>query len=396
MKVLYLHPFSVFGGATKSLSEMISALPDDSVVGVALCPKGGAFETFRAVGIEVLEVLGITQWDDTRYGYYRGFRWLILLREFSYLPSVFLGLWRARKLGPYSLIHCNEITAILVGVLAKKWLGAPLLVHVRSLQRQGHGRISKWLMKILRLHADKVVAIDEAVRRTLPADIDVTVIHNGLKIPVLPKEEKQNSVFCVGIVGVLGKLKGVYEFVEAGRILRDRNFPIRMLIVGENARDLSGISGWLLKKLDFAHDVKADLESYIQQYDLSSSVEFTGFIPDVSKVYAKMDALCFPSHLDAPGRPVFEAALHGLPSIVAMKNPTGDVVVDGETGVCIDSPDPLAIANAIESMASDRQKTKSMGTKARENAVNKFDSEVGALKILRAYRELVGRNCGGK
>lgn len=388
MNILYIHPFPVFGGATKSLTEMISALPPGAIKGVALSPRGIASESLKSSGINVIEVRGLPQWDDTRYGHYHGLRWLILIRELLYLPSLFSGLWRARALGPYSLIHCNEITALLAGVVAKKWLRAPLLVHVRSLQRINGGRISKWLMRMLRQHANKVIAIDEAVKRSLPSDLDVTVVHNGLKTPKFMGERDRNGAFTIAIIGVLGKLKGVYEFVEAARILHERNVDVRMVVVGENARKLSGAYGWLLRKLGFAQDVRTDLEVYVKQHGLTSIVEFSGFVVDINKIYSRLDALCFPSHLDAPGRPVFEAALYGLPSIVAMKNPTCDVVIDGKTGLCIDNPDPKLIAASIEILVNDRCFSRKMGETARVCALSKFDSVIGAKKFIDMYKQL--------
>jgi glycosyltransferase involved in cell wall biosynthesis len=339
--------------------------------------------------MDVIGARGIAQWDDTRFGHYRGWRWLILLREIAFWPATLRGLARAVAKGPYDLIHCNEITALLVGVLAKRKLRVPLLVHVRSLQRgDTGGPISAWLRRLLAARADAVVVIDEAVRRTLPADQPVTVIHNGMAagddLPVRLEE----ATFCVGSVGVLHRSKGIYELLEAIRILRDRGLPVRLLIAGENIRRLSGMSGWLLRKLDFARDVRGDLEAYVDRHALRDLVEFAGFVNDVRQVYRRTDVVCFPSHLDAPGRPVFEAALFGRPTIVAMRNPTSDVVVDGETGVCIDQPTPTAIADAIASLASERDRARAMGERARVRALARFDSRICAVNMLALYRRI--------
>ncbi len=391
MRILYLHPFGAYGGATKSLAEMFAALPPGSVDGIAITPPGIASQSLRTVGLKAIDAAGIAQWDDTRFGHYRGARWLILLRELAYWPSTFLALRRAARHGPYDLIHSNEITALLAGLLAKRMLRAPLLVHVRSLQRgSGGGRISAWLQRLLRTHADAVVAIDEAVRRTLPADLAVHVIHNGMKVPaeLPPRVSDPGAPFCVGIIGVLHRSKGVYELIEAARLLRDRGVAVRVLVVGENVHRLSGLRGWLLRKFDFARDVRGELEAYVARHGLQSMVEFTGFVADIQPIYGRIDAVCFPSHLDAPGRPVFEAALFGLPTVVAMRNPTRDVIVPGETGLCIDEPTPIAIADAIESLAQDRARARSMGEQARRMALERFESRVCAARMLALYRQI--------
>ena len=392
LRVLYLHPFGAYGGATKSLAEMVAAMPAKGMQGLVLAPPGVAARSLTAAGLEVLPVRGIAQWDDTRFGHYRGLRWLILLRELGYWPGTLLALRRAARRGPFDLIHCNEVTALLAGVLAKRLLHAPLLVHVRSLQRgDAGGRISGWLRRLLRTRADAVVAIDEAVRRTLPADLAVHVIHNGMNVPAEVPPREPVGTFSVGIDGVLHRSKGVYELLEATRLLRDRAVKIRVLVVGENVHRLSGLRGWLLRKLDFARDVRGELEAYVTKHGLNDVVEFTGFVPDIRPIYGRTDAVCFPSHLDAPGRPVFEAALFGLPTIVAMQNPTRDVIVHGETGLCIDHPTSAAIADAIQALALDRPQARRMGEQARRMALDRFESRVCAAKMLALYREVCAR-----
>lgn len=390
LRVLYIHPFAARGGATKSLAEMIRALPPDSVRATAIAPAGVAADLLAAAGVEVIVVRGIAQWDDTRFGHYRGLRWLIMLREIAYWPATLLGIRKAIRRGPYDLIHCNEVTALLPSLLAKRVLSVPLVVHVRSLQRgDGGGRVSAWLLGLLRRGADAVIAIDEAVRRTLPASMSIDVVHNGMaaatEIPLRSGDDR----FCVAIVGVLHRSKGVYELVEAARLLRDRGLRLRILVVGENVHRISGVTGWLLHKLDFARDVRRELEAYVTQHSLQGIVEFTGYVSDVRGVYESSDVVCFPSHLDAPGRPVFEAALFARPSIVAMRNPTSDVVIHGRTGLCIDESTPQAIAEAIESLASDRVAVREMGLEARKAALLRFDSRIGASRVFELYNRVI-------
>jgi glycosyltransferase involved in cell wall biosynthesis len=389
VRVLYIHPFAAFGGATKSLAELVSALPAKEVVGTAIAPLGIACESLASSGLKVIAVRGIAQWDDTRFGHYRGVRWLILLRELVYWPATIASLRKAASLGPYDIIHCNEITALLVGVLAKRMLNSPLVVHVRSLQRVAvSGAMPRVLRRLLRTRADAIVAIDEAVRRTLPPDLPVEIIHNGLAIPTELPPRISADRFRVAIVGVLHRSKGVYELVEAARILRDRGLKVRILIVGQNIHSMHGLRGWLLRKLDFARDARAELEAYVAQHSLHDYVEFTGFVRDMPSIYQRIDAVCFPSHLDAPGRPVFEAALFGCPAIVAMRNPTTDVVVHGRTGLCIDEPTPMAIAAAIETLVRDPATAHEMGLEARRAAIQRFDSRICASKMLNLYRRV--------
>jgi len=392
LRVLYLNPFGVFGGSTKSLAEMFRALPQGEVQGTVIAPPGLATETLQGVGLKVEHVSGMPQWNDTRISHYRGARWLVLGREAAYWPDMVRVLRAIRHRGPFDLIHCNEITAILPAIAAHRLLGIPLVVHVRSLQRGDEGgRVTAWVMGLLRDHASAVIAIDEAVRRTLPADLPVDVIHNGMQVPAELPPSDDSQPFTVGVIGVLHADKGIYELIEAMRLLKDRGMNVRLLVAGENIRAASGLKGAILKGLNFSRDVRSELEEMVQRYGLEERVEFLGFVKDIASVYRRLDALCFASRLDAPGRPVFEAALFGRPAIVAMKDPTDDVVVPDVTGLCIDSPEPSVIADAIASLASDRRRARAMGAEGRRRAVERFESKQTARRTLAVYHRVLSR-----
>lgn len=393
LELLFLHPAGAFGGASKSLIEVYKALSIKSVNGTVICPVGNAGPAFSEAGLEVYQVQGLSQWDNTRYGYYRGYRWIILLRELLLLPGTWLALRRVLTAKQFDIIHLNEATLLPWARIIRRYSGAPIVVHVRSLQRGSAGDWrTRWFNNALTHDTNKIIAIDETVRRTLPLNAPVAVIHNGFSV-MASDNPVATDVFRVGIVGVLLKLKGVYEFVEAARILlKERKLNIQFFIVGENARSLAGWKSRILKTLDFAHDVRGDLEAYIQAHDLQGQVHLTGFVKNINEVYSKLDLLCFPSHLDAAGRPVFEAAFHGVPSVVAVCDPPPDTIVDGETGICIDHPDSSLLADAIERLYSDRVELCRLGRNALRLAESNFDIRRNAGKLLDAYAELLGNN----
>lgn len=113
-----------------------------------------------------------------------------------------------------------------------------------------------WSTNGSRKYADAVVAIDHTVAGTLAADLSLTVIHNGLRVSAPAessfRKKTLDSSVRVGFVGVLIPLKGIYEVIEAMRILKDRNVSIKCIVAGENARELSGMRAWALKTLGFS------------------------------------------------------------------------------------------------------------------------------------------------
>jgi glycosyltransferase involved in cell wall biosynthesis len=275
---------------------------------------------------------------------------------------------------------------------------------VRSVQQQKGIRLRRRLLtRLLRRHADGVIAIDSTVEKSLPDGIQACVIHNGFA-PEFAEEPSAEVVAMrqrfhsgslrVGMVGSLLPLKGVYEFVEAARISRENGVNADFVIVGDNLRPLSGIRGRILNLFGFAHDVERDLRRLIERYALHDRVQLQGFTPRISSIYESLDLLCFPSHLSATGRPVLEAAWFGVPSLAAVEQPEPDTFVDGVTGVCIPARDPEAIAFSIARLCGDRTLLKSMGEAARCLAEKNFDSSKNARLVLELYRQLRDNNPG--
>lgn len=391
LRVLYLHPAAAFGGASKSLIELFCSFPEQQVQATVLCPSGQAAEQFRKAGMQVIECVGLSQWDNTRFGYYRGKRWLILLRELMLWPLTYSKLLSVSRHGRFDLIHANEITLLPTAIYAQRILKAPLVIHVRSLQRLPNSSpVTNWVNGMLAM-AQAVIAIDRTVARALPEHLDAVVIHNGIRLTESMKAmpRSMERPMHVAMVGGLLRMKGVYEFVEAAKICRDRGLNIKFLLAGENPRNLKGISKWALEWLGLAHDVRSDLEQYIKQNNLGGMVKLLGFVSDVNAFYKEIDLLCFPSHLDAAGRPVFEAAFHGVPALVAAENPEPDTVIDGETGLCIAPRNPAAIADALEYLSDNRGRLALLGENARRLAMEYFDNAQNAKQVLELYRHAI-------
>ena len=396
ISVLYVHHAGTFGGASRSLLELIKGFPQGSVAPRLITQRGGVAQFFARSGIEVIETTGISQFDHTRFGHYRGRRWLLLLREMIYLPFTILALLRARRRWKdIDIVHVNEVVSLATVILGKILFRCPVVVHVRSMQETRRGRLrTRIIGRLLRRYADAVIAIDETVRRSLPAGIDAAVVHNAYSPgsdrtgastaqPLIPP--KSPGPLRVAMVGSPLAFKGVWEFVEAARLCRERNLAVEFLVVGVGSRQSGGPIRGLLRAAGFMHDAGEELRRHIEKYGLKDSVHLIAFTPDIDQVYRNIDVLCFPSHLNAVGRPVIEAAFWSVPSIVAMRDPQPDTMVHCETGLCIEPGDPRAIADAISFFCRNPFETARMGEAARRLALQNFDSGKNAARVLDIY-----------
>jgi glycosyltransferase involved in cell wall biosynthesis len=406
VRIVYIYTTPHFSGAAVSMVEALNAL-EASVQPTIISPKGSAADYFRRrLQCPIFETGHMSQFDHTRFGRYRRARWLIALRELILLPSTWLAFRRFAISKPgFDIIHLNEITGIIAAAMLKRRLQVPLVVHVRAhMGEQNRGLRSAFLRWLFDRYVDAVVCIDETVKSSLPKSIRdrAVVIHNGLKIATAAVRPEQGrlpdagraGIVTVGIVGSLLRVKGVYEFVEAAIAISKSRDDARFVLYGSGVRTLRGARGSIISFLGLADDVEGDLRRIIQEHGMENRVVLAGHQSDLPAVYQEIDVLCFPSHYNAPGRPIIEAAYFGKPSIVAIENPLADTLIAGKTGIAIRAREPKSLAAAIIQLLDNPTKRKEMGEAARRLAERNFDVGENASVLLGVYEQVLKKSVG--
>lgn len=390
--VLFIHSTSSFGGASKSLSELGKFLSKSANLRI-LTPNGNVVPFFKNAGFEVYPS-NISQFNHTEYGYYRGLRWVVLLRELIFFPVSFYKLNKLIKSNHFDLVHLNEVTLLPWAWFFKK-KGLPIVVHVRSVYKPFNNSVrDRFFLNLFKKYADHIIAIDETVKASLPAGLPVSVIHNGLSFKHgYPKprefELSSNSELNVCIVGSLLRLKGLYEFIESCKILVDKGLNIKFHIAGTNTRKKGMVTN-IYKRFGLYDDVESDLKTFVIENRLEDSVLFHGLVKDISVFYQNMDVVSFPSYYNAPGRPVFEAAYYGIPSIVAVDRPTKDTIIHNETGLVIEKPYAQLLSAQIEKLYFDRELLSKLGKGARKLAEEHYSLERNATRVFKIYESILG------
>jgi glycosyltransferase involved in cell wall biosynthesis len=387
VRILYLHSTGAFGGSSRSLSEVCKLLSSSYDLSV-ITPPGSASVFFARAGMRV-HLARVSQFAVTRFGYYRGLRWLLLMREILYFPITLYRLKRFLDSNAVDLVHLNEVTLLLWAVYLKR-RGLPVVMHVRSVYKQFENSIrDRVFAMILRDYVDQVIAIDETVKRSLPAGVSAEVIHNSLRFPsggpkLVTPSAHLSATLNVCIVANFIRVKGHYEFIGAAKLLLEKNLNIKFHIVGASIRKKHFFS-WLLKFLGFYDDVESDIRRFVKENNMEGSVVFHGLVENIDQFYSQMNLLCFPSYYDAPGRPVFEAGFFGVPSLVAVRSPTPDTVVHLETGLVIEKPSVELIAAGIEKLYFDRSLLIELGLGARGLAMKYYTLEKNVGNLMRVY-----------
>ncbi|WP_328350123.1 glycosyltransferase family 4 protein [Mycobacterium sp. NBC_00419] len=175
----------------------------------------------------------------------------------------------------------------------------------------------------------------------------IAVVRNGLdEAPADTLTADRSATPRVVVLSRLVPHKQIEDALDAVARLRSRVDGLHLDIVG---------GGWW-------HD---RLVERAQQLGIADSVTFHGHVGDTAKhdVVQRSWVHVLPSRKEGWGLAVIEAAQHGVPTI-GYRSSGGltDSVIDGVTGVLVDSPDELV--DGLERLLSDRVLRDELGAKA--------------------------------
>lgn len=171
--------------------------------------------------------------------------------------------------------------------------------------------------------------------------------------------------------------KGVGEFVEAARHLHSRELPVQMWLAGEPDTESPGFVP----------------ESRLREWDGAGIIRWLGHCADMPQLLRRADVGVLPTHYNE-GLPRFlvEAAATGLPLVASDSAACRRVVRDRENGFIIPMNDPAALADAVEELAADRDRRRTMGEASRKMALDEF----AEARVIREWIDLYDRLLDGR
>jgi glycosyltransferase involved in cell wall biosynthesis len=182
-----------------------------------------------------------------------------------------------------------------------------------------------------------------------------------------------DDAFVVLFVGRLQLDKGLVEFVEAARRVGKKRGDIKFVMVG--APDPGN-------KRSLPADLFADWKS-------EGDVILTGRREDVPKLMAMANVVTTPTYYrEGLPRTLLEAAATGLPLIGTDMPGVREAIDDGVNGMLIPTHDPIALADAVETFANDREKSERYGAASLERARLEFDHRQVVGEYMKMYEQL--------
>lgn len=238
--------------------------------------------------------------------------------------------------------------------------------------------------------ADKIIAVAEAAKENI-CDIGVSenkidVILNGVE-PLrkyspdeLAAAKKRFGVpedcKCTAIVARLNEVKGHKYFVEAAKILKDRNVKARFLIAGTG-------------------DMATPIRKQIIENGLEDYVLMLGFLDNVEPLMNIIDVQANCSFgTEATSLSLLEGMSLGKPAVVSDFGGNPGVIKDGKNGYIVPTHSAKELADRLETLFSDENLYAEMSQCSTEIFNTTFTASVYAKNIDNIYLTLGGKNNG--
>lgn len=292
------------------------------------------------------------------------------------------------------LIFSVAIKPILISGLVSRWFGIPLLTMMTGLgyvfssetvkaalvkpfiRGMLEFTFSSPLSRLLVLNREDAAWAEENLRvrqgeiKTLPGigvDLD--------RFNVAPEPEGE---FTLAYVGRMLKDKGLYELIDAIKLLQQQKVGVKLVLAG--APDPSNPAS-----------IK---EEIILEWQRQGLCDYVGHITDVPGFLNRAHALVLPSYREGMPTCIIEASASGLPCITTDVAGCREAVVNGETGLIVPARNAAKLAEAIAKLASDPELRREMGKKARQMAIDLYSQQIVQAQMLLLFDEWSLRRSG--
>ena len=299
------------------------------------------------------------------------------------------GLYRLMRTISPDLVHLVTIKPVLYGGLMARLSGVPAMVAAipglgtvfvdRDQRRSWIRRGVEWLYRLALGHPNVKVIFQNPDDRAALTDMgavskDKTALirGSGVSLASCPMRPDPEGVPVVTFAARLLEDKGVREFVEAARVLKERGVVARF---------------WLAGSLD-PGNLTSVSEDVLSQWSKEGVVELLGHQSDIPSLFANSNIIVLPSYREGFPKALAEAASCGRAVVTTDVPGCRDAIDPETTGLLVPVRDPSGLADAIQFLIENPERRKQMGASGRALAEREFAIEKVVDAHLAIYREL--------
>lgn len=244
----------------------------------------------------------------------------------------------------------------------------------------------KWVEKISAHFCDKIVCISDAekesaLREKICKPSKLQVIYNGIDLEEIEKTTPMSraqlgipeDAFVVGMVGRLSKQKAPDTFIKSAKLIKEKIPNAFFLMVGDG-------------------ELRDQVESLINQYDLGSSFLITGWV-DNSTAYMKiMNVGMLLSRWEGFGLVLPEYMACGIPIVATNVDAIPNIVKDGVNGMLVNKDSFVGVQKVCTGLKNDTELKDRIIASAKSMVRNKFGAKRVAKESIGLYKDLEKQN----
>lgn len=351
--ILHISRTMDIGGAERIVYQLSTDLKDE-FDSVHVASTGGLWESeLLSKGVQHHKISDVDSKNP-----------LIMLKILSELYKII-------QKNDITIVHSHHRMAAFYIRLLK--IGNPKLIHVYTAHNVFKNKLTLYKFALKNAYC---VAVGKAVNDNLKNDVgisDSTVIYNGVvfeKTDKLVDEVIGNTGIKVGCVARLSEQKGLTYLIDAMSLVKQKD--ITLFIVGDG-------------------ELRDELENKVKQLNLQKLVIFLGYRKDVVECINSFDYLVSSSLYEGLALNVIEAFMNGK-TMVASDIPGINEVVNNKNGILVPVKDDVALARAIEKLATDKKLREKLAYQAKKDYETKFNYPLFLDNYRRFYRKLTGES----
>jgi glycosyltransferase involved in cell wall biosynthesis len=284
-------------------------------------------------------------------------------------------------------LHCWTQLPNLFGPIAAAYAGIPkIITGVRTLASHRAAQFVSFQPKLEKISArisDQILFNSQAAAADYQKYAGASrkkceIVYNGAddekwrplplaRIQHLRRElAVEDGDKVIGFFGRLSEEKGVFDFIEAVKLISAKQSRVIALICGDGP-------------------LRLESEEIVQRSGCANRVRFLGFRRDVLELINLCDVVCLTSHLEGLPNSGIEAQLCGKPLVATDAGGTRETLLDGETGFLVPMKKPALIAAKTLQLLADPELLKNMGVQARKRAQARFSISVMVERMQQYY-----------
>jgi len=272
----------------------------------------------------------------------------------------------------------------LADVALARLHGVPVVLHIHGARFDEFcgraGAAGRWVIRRALSRVDRVVVLSRWWRETLreyaPA-ARFAVVPNGVAVPPSARQDSTGGperpcrfLFLAAVC----RRKGIDTLLGACAALRARGTRFRVVVAGPE---------------ETAGDARR-LAEQIHRQGLGDAVEYVGTVTGAAKeeLLGGSDCLVLPSRAEGLPLTLLEAGARGCPVVASAVGAVPEVIDDERCGLIVPPGEAGALAGAMETLATDPQQRRDLGTALRARIADRYSLERQSVLLAGIYREL--------